>query len=163
MTAINGLSAVASVTQPGASRSADDIAVAMIGNAAAQVLGWAAHSFNLGPAAGGAWAQMSNGSTAIVEPARLAQGGDIYGLRDIASAAAGELGATPAEEGELLRALEDFTRAAALNVNALAGADGVDPLSGLAAALDTPGGGDGIGGVVNRLEAATRQLDTANI
>lgn len=163
MTGIDRLSPLASVTHPGANRSADDVAFGVIADIGARVIGWASQSFNLGPAGGSAWAALTGKAAVAVDPARLAQGGDIYGVREIAGDVADTFGASPTEAGELLRSLEDFTRAAALNINALAGAAADVQLAAVGDALAGPAGaGDGIGGVITRIDAATSQLDLAN-
>lgn len=162
MNGIDRLAPSAGIAAPAAGASADSVARGLIGEIGARVVGWAGHSF--GDDKGAAWSQASGAGSFQPVPARLAQG-DAYGLRGLAGDLAGKLGASPAQEGALLRALEDFTRAAALNVNALAGSD--NQLTALSAALngvggDEGGGGDGLDGVVTRLETATRRLETAN-
>jgi hypothetical protein len=141
----SGLAATPAAFTPQSSPA--DVAQAALGRIGDRVLDWSAHVF---------------GGTSSADPARLARGGDVYGLRETAGHAAAALGATPAQEGTLLRALEDFARAAALNVNALAGADADVQQAGLAAALS---GGDpvqDIDGVIARIEQATDRLQTAN-
>lgn len=159
MNGIDRLAASAAVVAPVAAQGADSLARGLIGEVGARVVGWAAASF--GDDNSAAWSQASGAGSFQPIPARLAQG-DAYGLRGLAGDLAGKVGATPAQEGALLRALEDFTRAAALNVNALAGTD--NQLTALTAALDVTatGGGDGLDGVVARLETATHRLETAN-
>lgn len=157
MNAIDRLAPAAGVTLAETMGSADSLARAVIGEVGARVVGWAHASF--GDDNSAAWSQASGAGSFQPVPARLAQG-DAYGLRALAGDLAGKLGGTPAQEGALLRALEDFTREAALNVNALAGSG--NELSALSAALEVSGGGDGLDGVVTRLETATRRLEIAN-
>jgi hypothetical protein len=158
MNGIDRLAPAAGLTAPAAAATAESLARAMIGEVGARVVGWAANSF--GGDAGAAWSAACGVGIHSPDPSRLAQG-DVYGLRGLAGDLADKLGATPAQEGALLRALEDFTRSAALNVNALAGSD--SQLAALSGALELSGSGDGVDGVVARLETATRRLDNANI
>lgn len=161
MNGIDRLAASAAVAAPAGVQTADSLAREVIGEIGARVVGWAHKSF--GDDNSAAWSQASGAGSFQPIPARLAQG-DAYGLRSLAGDLADKLGATPAQEGSLLRALEDFTREAALNVNALAGTG--HELTALTAALDVDGGSDGgvgsLDGVVTRLETATRRLETAN-
>lgn len=161
MNGIDRLSSTVPLALAGASAGAGTVARQMMAAAGAGVIGWAADSFRLGPATGAAWTAATGAAIPAADRSLLSRGGDVYGLREIAGSAARQLGATPAEEGRLLRALEDFTRAAALNVNALAGT-GATMLSALDAGPLAPGDGEGLDGVVARLELATQRLDAAN-
>lgn len=154
MTAIDragGLAAAASIAAEAATGS---LARTMLGEVGGQVLGWSAALFS-----------RDGGGSAGPDLARLAQGGDIYGVRATVSQAAAALRATPAQEGTLLRALEDFTRAAALNAHAMAGSEAHG--DALAAAIDAVGGASDVpsdfGDVIARIERATDLLQRANL
>lgn len=85
----------------------------------------------------------------------LSRRGDVYDLRSLVSETAARYGAAPAAEGELLRATEDFTRAAALHIF---GGDRADTVT---RALESASSeGSGLDGVIGHLEAATRDLRT---
>lgn len=157
MNAIDRLAPSAGVSALTTAASADTVARGLIGEVGARVVGWAGHSF--GKDQSNSWSATSGTGSFLPIASRLTEG-DAYGLRGLAGDLASKLGGTPAQEGALLRALEDFTREAALNVNALAGSG--NELTALTAALDVSGGGDGLDGVVTRLETATRRLETAN-
>lgn len=146
----------------GVARSAATQAIGEIGHRALAWVGAAG-----GEATGAAaWADRA-GATGGFAPdaAVLARRGDIYGLNDMARGIANQFGATPTQEGELRRAMEDFTRAAVVQVAGLSGADGARQVAGLADALDAAGAGGAGGGideVVARFEAATATLAHAN-
>lgn len=162
MNGIDRLGPLPAAAAVGAGVGADAMTRTLIGEVGARVTGWAAATF--GGNAGAGWSAVSGAAGFGPDAGRLAQG-DAYGLRDLAGGVASRLGATPAQEGALLRALEDFTRAAALNVNALAGSG--NELSALSATLDVTGdvtgNGSGVDGVVSRLEIATQRLETHNL
>ncbi len=89
------------------------------------------------------------------DTAELAQRGDVYDLRALVSETASRFGAGPAAEGALLRATEDFTRAAALHIF------GGDRADSVTRALEhAASDGSGIDGVIGHLEAATKDLRT---
>lgn len=110
----------------------------------------------------GAWsaeifgtATPSSGSFAP-DAGELARRGDVYDLRPLVSEVASRFGAGPAAEGALLRATEDFTRAAALHIF------GGDRAGAVTSALENATAQDGgFDGVIGHLEAATRELRAA--
>lgn len=167
MTGIDRLSSAPPVTALAAAAGGDaaSIAARAIGEIGHRALAWvgASGGSTAGAAAWGARAGAASGFTP--DDATLARRGDVYGLGDMAREIAGSLGATPTQEGELLRAMEGFTRAAVIQVAGLSGADGARQVAGLGDALDAaavarPGGG--IDEVVGRFEAATATLARAN-
>jgi hypothetical protein len=102
---------------------------------------------------------ISSGRTAEVgDPVRR----DAYGLADLAHGLAGTFGGSPAEEGALLRVLEDFARGAAVQAFGLQGggeARALDALqAAVAAAGAVPGDADPMTELVARIEAAARLL-----
>lgn len=141
--------------------SARTTAAETIGSIGHRVLAWvgASGGSSAGSAAWGARAGGADGFRA--DPNVLAQRGDVYGLNQLAGDIARQHGATPTQEGDLRRGLEDFTRAAVVQVAGLSGAPGERQVAGLGhaleAALSTPAG-EGVDGVVQRLSAATEQL-----
>ena len=90
--------------------------------------------------------------------------GDAYELRALTSELAQSFGATPAAEGALGRAVEDFARGVALRFNALAGSAPEAMVDGVARALDVASsrGADGIDGVISRIETAARLVEEGN-
>ena len=160
---INGPSAIGAVaggttTGPAASARA---AMATIGG---RVLAWtAASSGGAVPAA--QWSVLTGGAGGGFAPnrAELARGGDVYGLRALAAEVAGHFGATPAQEGALGRAIEDFTRGVALQFNGRAGGAGMaDDVAAAVNRAADGSGGDGIDGVTARIETAARMVDALN-
>lgn len=153
MTAIDRAGGIAAAAAVAAEVTPDNIAGLMLGDVGRQVQAWSAAAFG------------QDGGGAGPDLARLAQGGDIYGVRALAGQAAAALGATPAQEGALLRALEDFTRAAALNVNALAGSEAQGDALAAAINVGSSAGGaaNDIDGVIARIERGTDLLQTANL
>ncbi|MET0376048.1 MAG: hypothetical protein ABW128_17545, partial [Rhizorhabdus sp.] len=110
-----------------------------------------------------AWSASSGvaGGAFRPDPAELARGGDVYELRGLAADIGARTGATPTQEGELRRALEDVTRQAVVQLAGLSGAPADRQLAGMRAALGEAmdiGAGDGADGVVSRLQAAAQQL-----
>lgn len=159
MTGIDRLSPLAPASLPGdrAGAGAAGAAEQAIGSIGHRVLGWVGA---VGGDAGGsaAWTARTGASEGFA-PDRdvLAQRGDVYGLQQIAGDLSARFGATPTQEGDLLRALESVTRGAMVHAAGLSGAGGDRQVAGLVAALDAAGGasaGEGIDGVVARLEAA---------
>lgn len=136
-----------------------------IGTIGHRVLGWVAAT---GGVAGGsaAWAaRAGDGDGFVPDRGVLAQRGDVYGLTQIAGDLSARFGATPTQEGDLLRALEGVARGAMVQAAGLSGADGERQVAGLSAALDTAvaaSSGEGIDGVVARLEAAADSFARAN-
>lgn len=164
MSMIDRISGAAGVGRPGPDAASDAarIAHAAAGDLGHRMLAWSGHVAGASPAAVEGWSRLSgaapNGFRA--DDAVLARGGDVYGLRDLAAGLSADLGATPAEEGRLLRALEDLASAAALAIHGAAGS-GEAQGAPVAAALDralTAGGPDGVDGVVIRLEALMADL-----
>jgi hypothetical protein len=159
MTMVDRLSplAPASPLAGGATTNAASAASAAIGDLGHRVLGWVGAVG--GEAAGSAAWTARTGEAQGAAPDRnlLAQRGDIYGLQQLAGDLSARFGATPTQEGDLLRALEGVTRGAMVHAAGLSGASGERQVAGLSAALDaaaTAPAGEGIDGVVARLEAA---------
>lgn len=138
-------------------------AMATVGD---RVLAWAAQSFGTGGAASAAWNARTGGEPGFTpDRAELARGGDVYQLRALTADVAREFGATPAEEGALGRAIEDFAREAALRFNGLAGGASGAIVGGIADALDRAvavDAGGGIDGVTARIETATATVAALN-
>lgn len=154
-----------SALDAGSGAVARTAATQAIGEIGHRVLGWVGAAG--GESAGStAWADRAGATSGFSPDASvLAQRGDIYGLNDMAGEIAGRFGATPTQEGELRRAMEDFTRAAVVQVAGLSGADGTRQVAGLSDALDAAGtseAGGGVDEVVQRFEAATATLSRAN-
>jgi hypothetical protein len=106
-----------------------------------------------------------NGSGFAPDMGELARRGDVYGLGDLTRDLSARFGASPAQEGALRRALDDFTRQAVIQVAGLSGASGDQQVSGVRAALDSASRADapaGLDGVIARFEAATADLSTQN-
>ncbi|RVT93297.1 hypothetical protein [Sphingomonas crocodyli] len=144
---------------------AKDLAAAAIGEIGHRLLAWVGASGGASTSGAASWSASVGASDFRPDASELARGGDVYDLNGLASSIAGQTGATPTEEGDLRRALEDFTRAAVVQVAGLAGADGDQQVAGLRTALDVAGSadvGEGASGVVARLELATRGLAAAN-
>jgi hypothetical protein len=164
MTMIDRLAATGAVEFAGAAGSPDATAItrAAVGDLGHRILAWSAAIAGPSADAGPAWRASTHTAPSDFRPERevLTGGGDVYGLRDLAAGVASLTGATPTEEGQLLRAFEDFARAAALAIHGSAGAgEGQTAAVGgaLDRALDTVEG-DGAQGVISRLDAATREL-----
>lgn len=167
MTSFERIGGAAPVSTVAATTSSNGAAGTARGTMAAigeRVLAWTAASFPAAKGAGAAWSAQTGvaGSGFAPSPAELARGGDVYGLRQLTGEIASHYAATPAQEGALGRAIEDFTRAAALHFNGRAGGD--DMVSGVARALDHAigAGGDGIDGVTTRIETAARSVEQLN-
>ena len=136
-------------------------AMAAIGE---RVLAWSAASF--GDSGGAAqWSARTGVASSGFAPdrAELARGGDVYDLRSLTAGIAGEFGASPAAEGALGRAVEDFARAASLHLNGRGGSAGA--VDAVASKLDAALGGTGpagIDGVTARIETAARMVEDLN-
>lgn len=161
LSGLSGAAAPITATIP----DARSIAASAIGEVGHRVLAWVGASTRGGDAGATAWSQ-ATGSTSVFRPdsAELARRGDVYGLNALASDIASQLGGTPTQEGELRRALEDFTRQAVVQVAGLAGASDLQ-VTGLTQALESAGANlpsTGVDGVVDRLETATRLLTYRN-
>lgn len=153
----------------GAPLNAADMARQAIGEIGHRVLAWvgASQPGSGGDAGAAEWSRSVGTSDFRPDAGELERRGDIYGLRDLAAGISGEMGGTPTQEGELRRALEDFTRASVVQVAGLAGGDASRQVQGLQQALGAatdPLSGDrgGVDGVVGRLETATRELSAQN-
>ena len=138
---------------------------AAIGEIGHRVLAWVGASGG-GTAGSGAWTQVA-GPAGDFRPdhSELARGGDVYDLNGLAREAAADTGATPTQEGELRRALEDFTRAAVVQVAGFAGASGERQVAGIQAALGEALAGTsapGADGMIERLGRATAALTAQN-
>ncbi len=115
------------------------------------------------------WARLVQGQGAPgagPDPARLRAGGDLYDLRGLARELAAAVGASPTEEGRLLRALEDVTRGAALRLFGLAGAPDSVRLADLREAValaqapvDLASAGGSVTELIARIETAAARLD----
>jgi hypothetical protein len=167
MTGVDRLASTASIA-PAATQSGDarSLAAATIGEIGHRVLAWVGAAGGAQAAGSGAWSQVAGESSGFrPDQAELARGGDIYDLNGLSRAIAGETGATPTQEGELRRALEDFTRAAVVQVAGLSGATGERQTGGIQVALQAATGGGspaGSDGVVERIERATASLTATN-
>lgn len=146
MIPVDRISQVASAAAlGGASLDPASVARQVMGTIGDRVAAWAGEIFGGGSQGGGGFTPNT---------AELARGGDVYELRSLVAETGAKFGAGPAAEGELLRATEDFTRAAAPHV--YAGDRGVDTVR--SAVDNASADGNGLDGVVGRLEAATREL-----
>lgn len=174
MNAIDRLSSLPVAAAGGLSGTpinAADMARQTVGEIGHRVLAWVGASQPGGPGGGeagtAAWSRSVGTSDFRPDAGELDRRGDVYGLRDLAAGISDRMGGTPTQEGELRRALEDFTRASVIQVAGLAGGDTGRQLQGLHQALETasdPQAGDlgGVDGVIGRLESATRDLSAAN-
>ena len=168
MTGVDRLSGAGSVGFNAAANHQDagSVAGAAIGELGQRILAWVGASGGMG-AAGAASLQQAGVEPSAFrpDPAELARGGDVYGLNDLAGRIAGQTGATPTQEGELRRALEDVARQAVVQLAGLSGAPGDRQVAGLrdalTAAVSGPSGG-GADAVVARLEQAGALLAARN-
>lgn len=165
MTGVDRLSSLAPIGASAAvqEKDAPALAGASIGEIGHRILAWVGASGGAQAAGGSAaWSQATGGAGGFrPDPAELARGGDVYDLDGLARDVAAQTGATPIQEGELRRALADFTRAAVVELTSLAGAQGDRQVAGIHAALATATAGTsstGADGVVERLERATASL-----
>jgi hypothetical protein len=163
MTAIDRLSSAAPIAALDTARSggAAGAAAQAIGSIGHRVLGWV--SAVGGDASGSAaWTARAGASDGFVaDKGVLAQRGDVYGLNQIAGDLSAQFGATPTQEGDLRRALEGVARGAMVQAAGLSGASAERQVAGLSDALDAAAGapaGDGIDGVIARLETAAASL-----
>lgn len=147
----------------GDARSLAGTAIGEIGH---RVLAWVGQSARSLDTASHAWAASSGVESGFrPDPRELARGGDVYDLRGLASDIGTRAGATPTQEGELRRALEDVTRQAVVQLAGLSGAPAERQLAGMREALTQAldlSAGDGVDGVVSRLQAAAGQLGRQN-
>jgi hypothetical protein len=147
---------------PGAGADADSLTRSAIGQLGHRMLAWSSAIAGPDPAAGAAWSRHAGPEAGgfATDASVLARGGDVYDLRGLTAGVAADTGATPTEEGKLLRAFEGVARVAAILFHGGAGA-GDGQGAGLAAALDralAAGGPQGVDGVIARLEAITAGL-----
>lgn len=177
MTAIDGFSRLptAPVHAPraitpagdGAHGDARSLAGTAIGEIGHRVLAWVGQSARSLDTASQAWAASSGVAAGFrPDPVELARGGDVYELRGLAADIGARTGATPTQEGELRRALEDVTRLAVIQLAGLSGAAADRQLGGMRAALGEAlevGAGEGAEGVIARLQAAADHLARGNV
>jgi hypothetical protein len=169
MTGVDRLSSLSPIGASAAAQGQDARALAggAIGEIGHRVLAWVGASGG-SQAAGGstAWTQATGGASDFrPSTTELSRGGDVYDLNGLARDIAGQTGATPIQEGDLRRALADFTREAVVQVAGLAGAPGDRQVAGIQSALAEAAGGTsapGAEGVIDRIERATAQLSAAN-
>ena len=152
-------------TSPQESPSAQQVrqeTQAAIGELGHRALSWAAASARTNDSGAAAWTSAAGvGSSFEPDAGKLAQRGDVYDLRGLSSDISARMSATPAQEGALHRALEDFTRAAVVQAVGLSGAAPERQTAGLRDALESALAGDsedGIDGVTARIEQATATL-----
>ena len=129
-----------------------------------RVLAWTAASFGGGSGAA-QWSARTGvpGSGFSPDRAELGRGGDVYELRSLTAGIASQFGASPAAEGALGRAVDDFARASALHFNGRGGSDAA--VEAVAVQLDAAigdGHADGIEGVTTRIETAARMVENLN-
>lgn len=170
MTSIDRISGLSPLSPTGLAGGADarGAAVEAISEIGHRVLAWvdAASRGNGSGSGAQAWSQAAgNGSGFTPDMGELARRGDVYGLGELTRDLSARFGASPAQEGALRRALDDFTRAAVIQVAGLSGASGDQQVSGVRAALDSASRADapaGLDGVIARFEAATADLSAQN-
>lgn len=169
MTSIDRISGLSPLSPTGgASTDARGAAIAAMGEIGHRVLAWVDAASRGGSNGGGAqaWSQTAgNGSGFAPDMGELARRGDVYGLGDLTRDLSARFGASPAQEGALRRALDDFTRQAVVQIAGLSGASGEQQVSGVRAALEGAARADapaGLDGVIARFEAATADLSAQN-
>lgn len=168
MTGIDRLSGSSPLAGTTAATSGDakSLATNAVGEIGHRVLAWVDASARTTTAGTGAWSDATGRASSFTpDKSELHRGGDVYDVRGMARDIAGATGATPTQEGELHRALEDFARASVVQLAGLAGASGDRQIAGVRSALDVAAGthaGSGVEGVVNRLQAATAHLSALN-
>lgn len=146
MMSVDRLSQIGSAAALGSGGPLDAGAVArdVMDTIGQRVAAWSSEIF--GGGAGGA-------AGFTPDTSELARRGDVYDLRPLVSETAARFGAGPAAEGALLRATEDFTRAAALHIF---GGNRSDNVSNALEGASSDG--SGIDGVIGHIEAATHDL-----
>jgi hypothetical protein len=168
MTSIDRISGLSPLPPAGLTGTADarGAAIEAMGEIGHRVLAWVDAAGRGSGSGAQAWNQMAgNGSGFAPDMGELARRGDVYGLGDLTRDLSARFGASPAQEGALRRALDDFTRQAVIQVAGLSGASGDQQVSGVRAALDSASRADapaGLDGVIARFEAATADLSTQN-
>jgi hypothetical protein len=167
MTPIDRISSLSPAAQPGTSsvETAADAIRAALGQVGHRVLAWVgAVAPTSAPAE--AWTAQAGVSDGFrPDMAELARGGDVYGLKGLTDMLSDRFGATPAQSGELHRALEDFTRAAVVHVAGLSGGSADQQIAAMGQALDASVNGNGAGGnyggidgVIDGVNAAAARL-----
>jgi hypothetical protein len=168
---MTGIDRLASITPPGstaatAGTDARAEAGAAIGEIGHRVLAWVGQSAGAGDQGSAAWAEATGSQSGFApSAAELSRGGDVYDLAGLSHGIAARLGGTPAQEGALHRALADFTRASVVQLAGLSGAPGERQVAGIRDALEagtTASAGEGVDGVIDRIEAATASLARQN-
>jgi hypothetical protein len=139
---------------------------AVMGEIGHRVLAWVGQNAGAADQGAQAWTEATGSASAFrPSPAELARGGDVYDLGGLSRDIAGRLGGTPAQEGALHRALADFTRASVVQLAGLSGASGDRQVAGIHEALEAgvaATGGEGVDGVIDRVETATASLTRQN-
>ncbi|ATY31882.1 hypothetical protein [Sphingomonas psychrotolerans] len=168
MTSIDRLSGLSPLSPTGPAGGADarGAAIETMGEIGHRVLAWVDTASRGNGGGAQAWSQTAgNGSGFAPDLGELARRGDVYGLGELTSDLAARFGGSPAQEGALRRALDDFTRQAVVQIAGLSGAGGDQQVSGVRAALDGASRADapaGLDGVIARFEAATATLAVQN-
>lgn len=168
MTSIDRISGLSPLSPAGAGAATDarGAAIETLGEIGHRVLAWVDAAGRGNGSGTLAWNQTAgNGSSFAPDMGELARRGDVYGLGELTRDLSARFGASPAQEGELRRALDDFTRQAVIQVAGLSGASGEQQVSGVRAALDSAARADapaGVDGVIARFEAATADLSAQN-
>lgn len=167
MTSIDRISGPSPLSPAGvASTDARGAAIEAMGEIGHRVLAWVEVASRGGGSGAQAWSQTAgNGSGFAPDMGELSRRGDVYGLGDLTRDLSARFGGSPAQEGALRRALDDFTRAAVIQIAGLSGASGDQQISGVRTALDSAANADAPGdldGVIARFEAATADLSAQN-
>lgn len=168
MTSIDRLAGIGTVGTAalGSGSDARSLAQQTLGEIGHRVLAWV-DSASRGASTGGAAWQAVAGAAGDFRPdaAELGRQGDVYGLDQMTRELSSRLGGTPAQEGTLRRALDDFTRQAVVQFAGLAGAPGDRQIAGVRNALEEAGNvhaSEGLDGVITRIETATTFLSAEN-
>jgi hypothetical protein len=168
MTSIDRLSGLSPLSPTGLGASSDGrgAAIETMGEIGHRVLAWVDAASRGNGSGAEAWSQTAgSGSGFAPDMSELARRGDVYGLGELTRDLSARFGASPAQEGALRRALDDFTRQAVIQVAGLSGAGGEQQVSGVRSALEGAGRAEapaGLDGVIARFEAATADLSAQN-
>lgn len=168
MTGIDRLSGTSPLVGAGASPATDarSLAAGAMGEVGHRVLAWVGAVGGGADTGAAAWSEAAGQASGFQPDSReLSRGGDVYGLRELASGIADRLAGTPAQEGALVRSLEGFTRAAVVQLAGLAGAPGDRQVAGVRDALEGANrveSSNDVDGVIARLDAATATLVRSN-
>ena len=168
MTSIDRISGLSPLSPSGLGASTDSRAAASeaMGEIGHRVLAWVDAASRGNGSGAQVWSQTAgNGSGFAPDMGELARRGDVYGLGELTSQLSARFGGSPAQEGALRRALDDFTRQAVIQIAGLSGSSGDQQVSGVRAALDSAARADapaGTDGLIARFEAATADLSTQN-